>query len=282
MMKSTKTTWKCKDEDQCISWVQSNAPSHFTDLESFHIFIVSMQVKWADYETCKNRHEARLPPDLRSLYAQVAEARDELQRRHLQRMAWDRRKQWFLDLAARQLCEKVARGQVIQRSKKLHDLEAMILSDVHPGRVGHVSSYQADWKPEVKSQFSNKWGVNKLQDRVNILGMVLATDGGGICVTPEALMLALDRIKGKARLDHYGISVDAVKVLAIAQPSLAASFLSLVVASTSIMSSIVVKGRVFGKESSRAPATSLRSILPLPAVMQILDVVIPTSSWKVS
>ena len=102
-------------------------------------------------------------------------------------------------------------------------------------------------------------------------------DGSGIEVTPDSLMIALDRIKGKAKLDHYGISVGAVKIAAIAQPSIVASFLSLVVASTAIMSSIVVKGRVFGKESSTTPATSLRSILPLPAVMQILDVLIPST-----
>ena len=152
-----------------------------------------------------------------------------------------------------------------------------MLSDLHPDRVGHVSSCQDDWHEEVKSQFSNKWGVSRLQDRVNILDTVLTNDGSGIVVSPDCLILALDRIKGKAKLDHYGISVDAIKIAAIAQPSLVASFLSLVVASTAIMSSIVVKGRVFGKESSTTPATSLRSILPLPAVMQILDVLIPST-----
>jgi len=137
-------------------------------------------------------------------------------------------------------------------------VQAIVLSDLHPDPVGHVSSCQADWHEEVKSQFSNKWGVSRLQDRVNILDTVLANDGGGIVVSPDCLILALDRIKGKAKLDHYGISVDAIKIAAIAQPSLVASFLSLAVASTAIMSSIVVKGRVFGKESSTTPAASLR------------------------
>ena len=113
MMRNTKTTWKCRDEDQCISWVQANAPTQLVDLASFHSFISSMQTKWADVDTCKGRHEARLPPDLRSLYAQVGETRDELQRRHLQKIAWGRRKQWFLELGSRQLCDKVRKGRVI-------------------------------------------------------------------------------------------------------------------------------------------------------------------------
>jgi hypothetical protein len=66
-------------------------------------------------------------------------------------------------------------------------------------------------------------------------------------------------------------------MVAIAQPRLVANFLPLMVSSTAMMSSVVVKGRVFGKESSKAPATSIRAILPLPAVMQILDVLIPSA-----
>jgi len=276
MMRNTKTNWKCKDEEQCLSWIQANAPTEFVDLGSFHRFIMSMQTRWADTETCKRRHEARLPPDLRLLYAQVAEARDEQQRRHLQKIAWNKRKQWFLELGSRRLCEKVCKGRVLERSKKLFELEAMVLSDVHPGRVGAISSSCEDWSLEVESQFSKKWGVSRLQDRVNILDAVLMNDGSGISITPASLMEAFDHIKCKARVDHYGISIAAVKMVAIAQPGLVVDFLSLAAASTAIMSSIVVKGRVFGKESCTAPATSLRSILPLPAVMQILDVLIPS------
>ena len=43
------------------------------------------------------------------------------------------------------------------------------------------------------------------------------------------------------------------------------------------MSEIVVSGRAFGKESSVTPATALRAILPLPAVMQVLDVLLPAA-----
>lgn len=53
-------------------------------------------------------------------------------------------------------------------------------------------------------------------------------------------------------------------------------FLENAIASTPIMTQVVIRGNVFGKESCRTPASAMRAILPLPAFTQVLDVTLPT------
>ena len=53
-----------------------------------------------------------------------------------------------------------------------------------------------------------------------------------------------------------------------------ADFLHRTLGCTATMSNIQVRGKVFGKESSVALASGLRAILPMPAVMQIMDVIL--------
>ena len=42
-----------------------------------------------------------------------------------------------------------------------------------------------------------------------------------------------------------------------------------------MFASIVIEGRLYGKESSVSSASQLRAILPLPAIMQVVDVLLP-------
>ena len=144
-------------------------------------------------------------------------------------------------------------------------------------RAGKTSYDERDFAEQVCTQFSQKWGTHRLQDRANIREAVLAHDGAGIEVDSAVLLDAFERVKRKSKVDHYGVSVAAVQIIATALPLATAQFFATTIASTEAMSAIVFKGRVFGKESSITPATSLRSILPLPAVMQVLDVLLPTS-----
>ena len=61
--------------------------------------------------------------------------------------------------------------------KKLHNVEAIILSNVQGARPALTSRDPEVFASEVSNQFSNKWGVNRLQDRMNILDTVRMHDG---------------------------------------------------------------------------------------------------------
>ena len=272
-----KTTWKCTDEDACLQWVRQNAPVEFVDLASLHDFVFRLQRVWGDDRTCKQKRADRLPQEIRDLYRQLASVASEAERSVLQKRAWNLRKQWCDQWKARHLAETLKKGGVIQRSKKLHPLQAVVLSDVHADRSGHVSQDRTEWAAEISHQFSKKWGSRHLQRRVNILDATLPFEAVECDITGVELTNAFARIKHKARLDHYGVSVAAIQMLLLALPRVTTTFFNLAAASTPIMSSIVVKGHAYGKESATSLATNIRAILPLPSVMQILDVVLPSS-----
>ena len=180
----------------------------------------------------------------------------------------------FKECRSKTLVEKVRRGGVPRRSKKLFEIKGVVLPS------SEVSQSPADWSAEVHRQFSGKWGCHDSQGKMNILNAVLAQEDHGLPVCDADLQQAFQVIRRRSRLDHYGVSVAAFQIIADARPGLIASSLQTAIASTPIMSSIVVRGRVYGKESCNTAANSMRAILPQPAVMQVLDVLLPMTIAK--
>ena len=161
---SVKTSWKCSDETGCLRWLAECAPESFTDVEAFHTFLLKMQRSWADERTCKERRDARLPPQLRILYSQIAGCTRECDRRLLQRNAWQLRKQWCQEWRDSILSENVKRARVLQRSKKLHKLEKLVLSEASGELTGQQSTDKSQWAIEICSQFANKWGSHDTEE----------------------------------------------------------------------------------------------------------------------
>ena len=89
---------------------------------------------------------------------------------------------------------------------------------------------------------------------------MLASEGCGFQISVPDLCRVFASIRRKSKLDAYGVSISAIELLASVKPELVANFLTTVVASTPMMSTIAVNGRVYGKESSTTAATSLRSL----------------------
>ena len=81
-------------------------------------------------------------------------------------------------------------------------------------------------------------------------------------MTSESVATASTCIRRKTRLDHYGVSVAAIMMLSKARPLAVSAFLQVAVGSTRIMSSISIRGRVLGKESSVSPASGLNAFIP--------------------
>jgi hypothetical protein len=65
--------------------------------------------------------------------------------------------------------------------------------------------------------------------------------------------------------------VEVVRLFCTSCPDAALLFFQQLMASSPMMSSVLIRGRLFGKESSTTLASSTRSILPLPAVLQVVD-----------
>jgi len=211
------------------------------------------------------------------MYRVMAESASEIERRATQKAAWQLRKKWCRDWRAKVLAEKVARGGVLQKSKKLHTLTGIVLSEAHGLQAGSVSVREDDWAFEVQNHFAGKWDAGCADSHVSILNAILPHDGDGYQFTAEDLESAFARIKHKSKIDHYGISVAAIQLLFSEVPHLVADFFTFAAASTPTMACAVVKGGAYGKESGVCAAKDTRSILPLPSFMQVIDVVLPLS-----
>ena len=74
---------------------------------------------------------------------------------------------------------------------------------------------------------------------------MLLHEGEGIQVSGEHLFAAFDRIKQKPKLDHYGVSVAAIKLVANVAPNTVADVLTRTISSTPAMSTLFIKGRVY-------------------------------------
>jgi len=102
-----------------------------------------------------------------------------------------------------------------------------------------------------------KLAVGNPEERIGVLNFVLANEADGVPVLPSALTEAFSRIKRKSKLDHYGVSVSSIVLLAQVRPDAVAIFLHAALGSTAIMSNTRVRGKVFGKESSVTLASGL-------------------------
>ena len=158
LRRGTKTNWKCKNRDECLNWICNNAPDNFEDIQSLHSFLLEIQRVWADSRTCKDRREARLPDSLRSLYNTIANTTSEIERQRLQKEAWEIRRNICEDQRTVKLAETVQRGRVLQKSKKLHQVEAVVLSSGHPAKINQVSYNEEEWRAEIDEHFFAEMG----------------------------------------------------------------------------------------------------------------------------
>ena len=130
------------------------------------------------------------------------------------------------------------------------------------------------WGESLGSHFSVKWGARKLQHSVNSLDAILPFEGSAAPISEEQLSKALSKIRRKGKLDHYGVSVAAMLMVFRARPEAVTRLLSTSLGSAPAMAQLEVKGLVLGKVSAIAKVEETRAVLPLPAVMQVMDSVL--------
>ena len=169
----------------------------------------------------------------------------------------------------RALRDGIIKGKVAVRSKKLFPLTTLLGDDGAP-----VDDF-AKWEIALSDYFGDKWGSNNVQERSVLMQHLARNEGHQLVLPMHVVDKALAVIRRKKKLDHYGISIAALVLLWRAQPSVLHDFLVAFMASTQMVSNMEVHGRVLGKEGPTSGVGKLRVILPLPAVLQIVDAALP-------
>ena len=267
---AAKTRWKCVDDDACVEWIKTHCPASFDDLEMFHSFLLEVQRMWGDRRSCKARRVARVPDCLRDLYARIAGSTTEPERRALQQTAWNTLKKWKEECNASRVAENVRKGRVLSKAKKLHTIDALVL----PGDLENHSVTDNLWQDPIHKQFADKWGASRHQLRLHVLDFIFQAEAHPIRITWDMLFTACTKPAKRSKLDHYGVSVEVIRLLCTACPDTAAHFFESLLGSTPLMASISIQGRLYGKESCTTPPSQIRAILPLPAVLQVCDCIL--------
>ena len=268
-VRAHKKTWQCLDEAACEQWIQDRCPAALPDVVSLHAFLFELQSVFDDKLTCAERRRRRLPDCLRETYKRLAECENEAERALLQQQAWTLRKNWVAAFKTRALRDGIIKGKVPVRSKQLFPLTTLLSDDGAP-----VDDF-AKWEIALSDYFGDKWGSNNGQERSVLMQHLARNEGHQLVLPMHVIDKALAVIRRKKKLDHYGISIAALVLLWRAQPSVLRDFLFAFMASTQMVSNMEVHGRVLGKEGSTSGVGKLRVILPLPAVMQIVDAALP-------
>ena len=81
-------------------------------------------------------------------------------------------------------------------------------------------------------------------------------------------------MKRKQVLDHYGCSVQGCSVVAEAAPELFADVVTKLARNRSDLASVLIQGRAMAKAKGSIPASKVRTVMPLPVILGILDFVV--------
>ena len=84
---------------------------------------------------------------------------------------------------------------------------------------------------------------------MNALDYILLTDGAAFDLDEATLIAACASLGKRSKLDRYGVAPEAILLFCVACPHVAIVVFEFAMSSTPRMSSVVVKGRLSGKES---------------------------------
>ena len=198
-----KTRWICEDEEGCMNWLVDKSEelaSCSTASDCAKLFL-ECQEEYRCTKTCAQRRRDRVPLQARDLFKRAAEQSSEVSRLVMLKKARaiiieHRRK---ADAACCR--DRISKGGVFTKTKKLHRVESLVLSD------GVASTCVDDWELPVRSFFVCQWGCNRLQDRLNIVEFCEAVEHHPPSFSYDELLQSAEQLGKRRRCDAYGVLV---------------------------------------------------------------------------
>ena len=166
--------------------------------------------------------------------------------------------------------KSIMNNRAFSKAKKLHTLQSLLLPA--PGGSLRRCVDQAAWDPLIAEHFGGKWKTADLQQRLNVLDFELRSESHEPQFSCGQVGNAIARLRNPNKIDAHGLCPRVLHVMFSCQPHIVADYINMAAASTPTMSSMCIDGRVYGKSSPHSLVKDLRAIMPLPACLQILDV----------
>ena len=270
----SKSRWFCRDDHEARAWSRDNfVCPDVPEIDAMYKHVKHLQCLFSDNRTCAERRRSRMPFALRCAYAQLAKTVSENQRKTLQSRAWALRKQWVARMHDFKRNRCIDKGGVLFKPKKLHSLDVLIVHGCDDQPDQFLDDPET-WEQPLVSFFGKKWGCHKLQQRINCMDFVMSQENSKLDLDPTHVDVAFSRIRRQNRLDLYGLCVYSFALVFQSSPLQFLRWLSSIMASTPSMATQKLHARCFGKKASKSAPADVRAIVPLTALMQIVDSVL--------
>ena len=137
-------------------------------------------------------------------------------------------------------------GRSLAKRKKLHKVASIVLPPSSPESPGVVVVTAQHKCEAAASFFSKKLGCGKVNTRLELIDFVMKAEGLSLELDFITIQSALSKIKNKAKLDLFGISIDQLVLAFDAHPSAFTSWLSNQLGSTAAISSMASYSQFLG------------------------------------
>ena len=124
--------------------------------------------------------------------------------------------------------------------------------------------------------FRTLWTCNSAHHRSTIRDFLVGHVQNGIALEIDAVTNALLSVKRPHVLDHYGCSPKALLLIAKVRPDAVASVFTTLAHDQKVMESLQLVGSVKAKKSGAVTAAKVRTILPMPALLGVIDHAVAT------
>ena len=247
--------WRCNDLNFATRWAYDNVPERLVDFDAVSAYVGDLQAANADVMPRAQRRQAFMSTMVSTAWRRVAATASDSQRICRRNAAWQATLQEQSHVTLQTQTRKLRGGRTLKKQKKLHTIEAVILTEASGAGLAGLRSYNtAQWHREFQSCFESKWGTSNLDKHVRTLDIVLQTECVSLDFCNWETERALQRIRDKGRIDRDGISAGALQVVLRAAPSTVTYALDRLATSTASTSRCVVYGKLQGKKSSTVQA----------------------------
>ena len=268
-VRKSRRVWVPVDEDICLDELRAMHLQHDMSCSAVIEKLSIVQSQHDSNLSCSERRWLRMPFQLREFYRKASDSVCEADRHMWQLRARILRRKWVSDmqLAARLRC--VRAGKVLNKSKKLHQISAIVQGQ-------SVITDRVDCTRAIAAFFSEKWGARNLHLHSELKSLMTGAEGCKLQISYDDICGAFKRLRNKWRRTCDRTCVRIWELLFIAQPTQFTDWLSCTLASSRRMADLQVTACAFGKLCSQTALADVRMIVPLASILQLYDIIIAT------
>ena len=269
-----RRVWNVSSLVDCQSWCREKVPAaplingHANGCSSvfspFFSCAESLRDKFQSRLPCKIQHSMRMPFALRDLYNRIAQCRT-AEVSVLKRQAFLLHRTWIKNMATCSQRERIDRGHVLSRSKRMFCIKELRRSDSPP-----VVS-QSEIVSSAAKVFGNKWGTRKLETRMAVLDFIHSTEAVMPDFVENDVERAFAKLKRKHVFDDEGNCLLLFELMFQAHPTEFTKWLRIMAGNSNFFKGLHAKCRVFGKTSCSPLECDLRAIVPMNSILRVFD-----------